>query len=175
MTSPLGISHLGVQGRRLPQYHPTPRQASLPGRAGQEDGGGMGRWLLPLGEANREGLGLLPANHTTFLFWLGNSPPPRARGSHARRPLQLPLGAPRGLAQVQACQTRAYFASMFVCPHPQLGPSQRACPSPGSVGTFSWVAASAPGRPTALSQVLMVSFQVQPPLYLWQRQWEGAQ
>lgn len=62
----------------------------------------MGRWLLPLGKANREGLGLLPANHETFLFWLGNSPPPRAWGSHARQPLQLPLRAPRGLAPVQA-------------------------------------------------------------------------
>lgn len=43
------------------------------------------------------------------------------------------------------------------------------------MGTFSWVAASASSWSTALSQVLMVSFQVQSPLHLWQKQWENTQ
>lgn len=112
--------------------------------------------------------GRLPASHSTPLPAGELRTPCQAATPAAPQGPQRP-GSDPGLTD------HSLVASMFICPYSRPRPKQGACCSLSYMGTFSWVAASAPSWPTALSQVLMVSFQVQSSLHLWQKQWENTQ
>lgn len=121
----------------------------------------MGRQILLLARPSREAL-WLPACHSTP-FLAGELPTPCQTATPAALQRPQRSGSDLGLTD------HSLVANMFICPS-RRRPKQGAC----YMGTFSWVAASAPSWPTALSQVLMVGFQVQSPLHLWQ-QWEDTQ
>lgn len=101
---------------------------------------------FPLVRPNRKALWLLSANQSIPLV-AGQLPTSKAQGSPVRQPFQPPPGAPE-------CTTMS-------TPLPQYGTEKLE-----SMGTFPWVAASAPEWPAATSKVLMVSFQIQPPFHL---------
>lgn len=127
----------------------------------------MGRQILLLVRPSREAL-WLPACHSTP-FLAGELPTPCQTATPAALQRPQRSGSDLGLTDP------SLVANMFICPYSRPRPKQGACCSLSYMGTFSWVAASAPSWPTALSQVLMVSFQVQSPLHLWQQQWEDTQ
>lgn len=86
-----------------------------------------------------------------------------------------PLGPPEAWIRPRPDRPELTLQARLSVHAPSMWVWPGGLPSPSPGGTFSWVAASAPSWPAALGQVLMVSFQVQPPLHLWQKQWEDAQ